>query len=74
MSDQSNKQTESREENGNYVVKKGRKSNIIAFILCFLVACIIWIYATNAERKDEAEAQSGNTLAVTEAVEGEASV
>ena len=34
----------SEHDDGNYVVKKSRKSNILAFILCLLVAFIIWAY------------------------------
>ena len=35
-------------ENGNfdgsYVVKKSKKSSILAFIFCFLIAFFIWAY------------------------------
>ena len=34
----------SEQDEGNYVVKKSRKSNILAFILCLLVAFVIWAY------------------------------
>ena len=29
---------------GSYVVKRSRKTNILAFILCFLTAFVIWAY------------------------------
>lgn len=40
---------------GSYVVKKSRKHNILAFILCVLVAFTIWLYATNEESEEEKE-------------------
>ncbi len=30
---------------GSYVVKKSRKSSIFAFIICFLIAFVIWAYS-----------------------------
>ncbi len=29
---------------GSYVVKKSKKSSILAFIICFLIAFVIWAY------------------------------
>ncbi|MBE6577127.1 MAG: hypothetical protein E7653_03210 [Ruminococcaceae bacterium] len=29
---------------GSYVVKKSKKSSIFAFIICFLIAFVIWAY------------------------------
>lgn len=52
------KVTDTVEENGGGTVKKRRKFNIIAFILCFLAAFFIWLYAVNAGEKDRAEEQS----------------
>ena len=49
------KQTELMDDDGSYVVKKNRKLNICAFILCLLVALLIWIYATNLENRRRAE-------------------
>ena len=40
---------------GTYVVKKSRKHNILAFILCVLIAFVIWLYATNNEKKEKLE-------------------
>lgn len=42
-------------DDGTYVIKKNRKGSIIAFIICVLIAVAIWIYARNAEIKEEAE-------------------
>ena len=42
--------------------------NIVAFVLCFLVSLVIWIYATNTENKDkkeQAEAQSTAAAEIT---------
>ncbi|MBQ9783014.1 MAG: hypothetical protein IJW44_00660 [Clostridia bacterium] len=61
------KEQEIRNDDGTYVVKKNRKMNIIAFVLCFLVAFIIWIYATNIEKKEQMEEQSSNTASEVEA-------
>ena len=47
------KQDESMHDDGSYVVKKSRKGNIIAFVLCVLIAFIIWLYATNMENKEK---------------------
>ena len=55
-------------DDGTYVVKKNRKMNIVAFVLCFLVSLVIWIYATNTENKDkkeQAEAQSTAAAEIT---------
>ena len=42
-------------DDGTYVVKKNRKESIIAFVICVLIALAIWIYARNAEIKEENE-------------------
>lgn len=47
------KQDESMHDDGSYVVKKSRKGNIVAFVLCVLIAFIIWLYATNMESKKQ---------------------
>ena len=57
------KQNERVENDGTYVVPKNRKKNILAFILCILVALLIWIYASNKENKEKMEAGE-NTSAV----------
>ena len=44
---------ESRDD-GSYVVKKTKKSSILAFILCILIAFVIWAYA-EATEKSQAE-------------------
>lgn len=51
------KQNERVHDDGSYVVKKSKKRNIIAFILCLLIAFIIWLYASNMEEKKQAEAK-----------------
>jgi len=51
------KQKELAHDDGTYVVKKSRKMNIVALIICFLVAVIIWLNASNAELKRQEEAQ-----------------
>ena len=39
-------------DDGTYVVKKSRKHNILAFIICLLVAFVVWVYAANKEREE----------------------
>jgi len=39
-------------DDGSYVVKSNRKSNLVAFILCFLIAFCVWIYVMNIENGD----------------------
>lgn len=45
---------------GHLVVKskKFKKSDIIAFGICLLVALVIWIYATNVEMNDKRELET----------------
>ena len=38
---------------GSYVVKKSRKHNILAFILCVLVAFTLWLDATNKNSEEK---------------------
>ena len=54
------KQDELMHDDGTYVVKKSRKKNIVAFILCVLVALIVWLYASNVEQKLQEEAKLPN--------------
>lgn len=39
------KKKEQGYDDGSYVVKKSRKFDIFAFIVCVLVAFVIWVYA-----------------------------
>ena len=39
-------------DDGTYVVKRSRKHNILAFIICLLVAFLVWVYAANKEREE----------------------
>ncbi len=61
------KQNDCVENDGTYVVPKNRKKNILAFILCVLVALLIWIYASNKEDKERAEGgEDSAAVAVTD--------
>ena len=44
---------------GSYVVKKSRKSNIFAFILCLLLAFFIWAYTQSTEVDNSHDTQTG---------------
>lgn len=37
----------------NYEVKRSRKANIFAFILCVIIAFAIWIFAWNSDKAPE---------------------
>ena len=51
------KEKETGYDDGSYVIKTSRKSSIFAFVLCLLIACIIWLFAANKERNRSAEAE-----------------
>ena len=56
------KEKEHNYDDGSYMMPQRRKFSIFAFILCLLVAFVIWLYATN---KEQQLLQEGDT---TEAV------
>lgn len=58
-----NNRLENVETSGGASAKKGRKFHIIAFILCLLVAFVVWLYAVNADKKDAEEEQSSSAVA-----------
>lgn len=39
-------------EGGSYVVKKNKKLNILAFVLCVLVSFFVWIYVMNTQNSN----------------------
>ena len=55
---------------GDLVVKnkKFKKSDVLAFVVCIIVALVIWLYATNVELKNEKlnEGPQGETVTVQE--------
>ena len=53
------RETSEVHDDGTYVVKKSKKSSILAFIICVLIAFVIWAYA---------EATDDQMKAVTESV------
>ena len=53
---------------GNYVVKKSRKHNILAFILCVLIAFVVWLYATNNEKKEKLEENEAEQVQTVQVV------
>ncbi len=57
------KQNQSARDEGSYVTKKNKKFNIFAFILCLLVAFVIWLYASNHENDKEETNVNTNTQA-----------
>ena len=53
-------------DDGSYVVKKSRKSSVLAFILCLLIAFVIWAYADATESENKAAADSAPVSAHSE--------
>ena len=54
-------------DDGSFVVKKNRKFDIFAFIVCLLVAFVIWAYAEGRANDALADASGENgTVTVTE--------
>ena len=51
-----NKKVEKINDDGSYVVKKSKKSNILAFIICLVIAFIIWTYTVNIEMIEQKKA------------------
>ncbi len=63
---------ENMHDDGTYVVRKNRKESIIAFIICILIAFAIWIYAKNAEIKENSEEPPVSEAETTEQAEASA--
>lgn len=59
-------------DDGTYVAKKSKKGNIIALIVCMLIAFAIWIYAKNAEIKELNEQTTAPENQMTEQANGTA--
>ena len=54
----SHKKVEYVNDDGSYVVKKSKKSNLFAFILCIIIAFIIWMYTVNVEMNEQKKANA----------------
>lgn len=65
MAKEKNKSVSVKE--GHIVVKnkKFKISDIIMFLVCLLISLIIWIYATNAEKRDAQKLENINSEAQT---------
>ena len=59
---------------GSYVVKKSKKTNVLAFILCLLIAFIIWAYADATEKEKNAKIDTSQISEQCEQVAPEESV
>ena len=60
-------------DDGSYVVKKSRRHNILALIVCILVAFVVWLYAANTEREENMQKENeGTQTAVTTDTSAEA--
>lgn len=68
MSDK--ERTENIHDDGTYVVKRTRKSSVIAFIVCILIALVIWCYAkADAIKNSEAEETADDKVAAEDTAE-----
>ena len=54
------KQNQSARDEGSYVAEKNKKIHIFAFILCVLIAFVIWLYASNLEKNNKDETNVTN--------------
>ncbi len=64
------KKDENAYDDGTYVAKKSPKGNIIALIICVLIAFAIWIYAKNDEIKELNEQPPAPENQITEQTNG----
>lgn len=48
-------------EDGSYVIKKNRRSNILAFIVCVLIAFSIWAIAEGSKARGVAHDDDNST-------------
>ena len=63
------KEKENGFDDGSFVVKKSRKFDIIAFIVCLLVAFAIWIYAEGRPNTTADSADNADSSVQTEAAD-----
>ena len=64
MAKHKNTEKENSYDDGTYEVKKSRKFNLLALLLCVFIAFVIWLYAANKElhkEKDSATEKTENT-------------
>jgi len=55
------KQNQMARDERRYVAKENKKFHIFAFILCLLIAFVIWLYASNHENEKEETNVNTNT-------------
>ncbi len=48
-------------DDGTYVVHKSRKKSILMFVVCLLIAFVIWIYVSNKERHEMLENETSSS-------------
>lgn len=51
-------------DDGSYVVRKTKKSSILAFIICVLIAFVIWAYAKATDNMQEEKILTSETSTV----------
>ena len=58
-------------DDGSYVVKKTKKSSILAFVFCVLLAFVIWAYAEADEKRDNSAAGDDTLQTSVEVTDGD---
>ena len=66
--DKADKRSEYTNDDGSYVVKKSKKSNIFAFIICIIIAFVIWMYSVSVDLNEQKKT-AANLVTDTNAVE-----
>ena len=61
-------QNAERHDDGSYVAKKSKKSSVLAFILCLLIAFVIWAYADATESENKIGDDSSVTTTSSEQI------
>ena len=60
------RETEQVYDDGSYQVKRSRKGEVLSFIVCLLIAFVLWIYATNVNIQKMAEESAPSDAEITE--------
>jgi hypothetical protein len=53
---------------GSYITRKSGKFNILAFLLCILLAAFIWVYSENVASDDVSGEQIPDTTVTAQSV------
>jgi len=68
------KEKQYTQEDGSYIVKKtSKKASVFAFIVCVLIALIIWVYVAGRDmkRENQVEGDADNSSYQSESAQSE---